>query len=200
MNESKYLIKYAVSPKNQRYVKPLYETSSYCQPNLTPDAYRVKSEYIFETPEDAEVIIDKLVSFYETYFAKKCRAFNGIKKHYTSKEFQYISAAQDMYKAKRAANRENYTIEEYVPTFVCNKKRKTAKRKWKDDGAASTFCACCGSNIYYGKYVEIRQAKICPFCLIQLGLEGTKVASELKKEDKDIEDNYNTTIFLEHMD
>ena len=192
--QTKYIVKYRVSGTNERYIRRRYEKNyDYREsPMLTPKVHLIDNDCMKDTYEGAEDMIDELVADAKVNIKRMKR--EGYAQN--SRSWQYTWYKKEEHRSQR----DRYSVEEYVPDFICNTKRKSVKEVWKKDGSAKTFCTCCGSNIHYGDYALIRQAKICPFCLKRMGEQAKGVIRELKKKDRNIEDDYNCSVFIAHMD
>jgi hypothetical protein len=170
-------------------------------PMLTPKPHLVDNDCLFSNKKDAQELINTIAKSRSKRFNQLDAEYKKMKKSLsTYGNYHYGYIRNDRNTERNRCDVSNYSIEEYVPDFVCNKSRRKTINVWKDDASSKTFCSCCGSNIYYGDYAQIRQTKICPFCIKSLGEAANQIIEKHKKGDPDIEDNYNCTVFLEHMD
>jgi hypothetical protein len=199
MNKNtQYIIAYKETAKTTKYVRKILENGKnsgvgwWRHPVITPKPYLIDAGLIFETIEDTEAFIKEMLKAeHLNYLRTKKNYENGRKYYYETTWLR---------KCKQRADKTRYSVEEYVADFVCETKKQTIKSVWMDDGTAKMFCTACGTNLHYGKYVLIRKAKICPFCLKGMGDHAKSVIKELKKKDKEIEEDYNCSMFVAHMD
>ena len=206
--KTKYIIKFAVSNTNKRYIRRVYRNNS---PMLTPNPNMVDIDCTFNKKVDAVKLINSSRDHAHGYVVRlradkakllKTRISPLISDRLSTsikKTCAYIDTCTDLRKYERRADITNYTVEKYTPSFVCNTNRKRSNNTWKDDGSAKTFCTCCGSNIYYGNYAMLGSVKVCPFCIKGLGDHANVIIEKLKKEDAKIEDNYNCSLFVANM-
>jgi hypothetical protein len=200
--KSKYIIKFAVSNNNRRYVRRLYKHDA---PMLTPMPHMVDIDCTFDNKADTVVVINRLRTIAQKHVLRLETEKAKISKSALSKSalskasYYYKVVCSDLRKYKKRADATNYTLEKYTPSFVCNTERKRVNNTWRDDGSAKTFCSCCGSNIYYGDYAMLGSAKVCPFCIKGLGEHANTIIEKLKKQDAKIEDDYNCSVFLANM-
>tara|TARA_R110000822_G_C15334635_1_gene495028 strand:+ start:3574 stop:4173 length:600 start_codon:yes stop_codon:yes gene_type:complete len=195
--KSKYIIKFAVSNNNKRYVRRRYKNNA---PMLTPMPHMVDIDCTFDNKADTVVVINGMCRIAQKHVLRLEAEMVKFSKGKLSKaSYYYKDVYSDLRKYKKRADNTNYTLEKYTPSFVCNTERKRVNNTWKDDGSAKTFCSCCGSNIYYGDYAMLGSAKVCPFCIKGLGEHANIIIEKLKKQDAKIEDDYNCSVFVANM-
>ena len=189
MKEKKYIIKYRLSGENWKYVRKAYlkkgvtywGNTYFRKPMLTDKTHLISASCMFNSEQDAKDYVNQIIAF-----SKK-----------NTRKLISDSYSRSMI---HTADIKRYDIEEYVPEFCCDTNKKSIKDVWMKDGSENMFCTSCGTNLYHGHYVLIRKAKICPFCLKRMGNYASGIIDDLKKTYPEIEDDYNSTMFVAHMD
>ncbi len=205
VKHKKYVLEFRESKSKVSYIKKFECVIRYDRynnfPTLTPKRYLIDSSMLFDSSKEADKTLKKIIEYCEGKLKQDTKTLKRHKKESACYgNWYYKNALRECGRGKKFADIGNYAIEEFVPDFHCEKKRKSVKEVWKNDGSPRTFCVCCGNNIHYGDYAVIRQAKICPFCLKRMGEQAQVIIEKHKKTDPDIEDNYNISTFVAHMD
>ena len=203
MKKKQYIIEFTMTKNNVRFIRSGTGKMSgggdwYNAPTTTQEKNLISADCVFDSEEDAS----KYISSIRRMATKANKKLKKRKDSYISgnrwESKRYIQA--EIRKSERFRDLDNYKILEFVPEFSCKLTRKTAHKEWVKHGGHSKFCTCCGSSIPYGRYVLIRKAIICPFCLRKLGQEGQGVIDEETKTNPDFENDYWCSTFVAHIE
>lgn len=197
--DPQFIVKFNEYKDKFKYIKKMDFSDVENLPTLTEKDYLVNPTMVFTTIDEANAFVVELITHSKISLKKNQRGIKKLKKKKKAYGWYYETYQRDARKCTKYSVASNYEVEEFVPEFHCNKNRKSIKEVWKKDGSSKTYCTCCGNNIYYGDYAVIRQARICPFCLKRLGEQAQGIIERHKESDPEIEDNYNISIFVEHM-
>ena len=182
----KYAIQYKSHDKKIDWVRD-GQLSREWHPMLTPNVNMINKDWIFECIGDAQTGINLIVAHAKMQLKKTIAEYNLYHQPYN---FRWIKIHKNFSDATK------YTIVEYKPEFVFQKKRKLGKRDWIE-GSAKSYCNNCGSSMYMGKYFQIGQSKVCAFCLETLGLQAKEHIDIL---DPRAREDHTNSIFVEEME
>jgi len=215
MKKEKYIIKFVGNGKEGYIRKPKSDSDPY-PAFLSKTTNKISSKCLYNTEDLARIAIVDFIEKANKELTLKEKKLTNLKKENVTARARTAKARADslwtditwdirytkleIKRLKVVVDIDNYSVESFTPEFECDINKKTLKAKWKEDGTANKYCMACGGNLYHGQYLAVRTIRLCPFCLSKFGEDSKKVIEELKKEDPNIEDNYNIGVFVAHID
>jgi hypothetical protein len=162
--------------------------------DLTTDHNLIKADCIFDSEELAQkAIIDYInKNLLYTYYSEKAIGATGD----SWRTYHNICRRRWI----RFCEQDAYTIVEYKPEFKYRKASKSCNLEWVKTKAYNKYCNMCGSVITTGNFFNIATSKICDFCCKKLGVIATEHIEEAKKENPNVEEEHDNSLFVECLE